>query len=116
MRHISLGTLDISQKGRDYVNDVIANNRLSYGPYTRKFEQQFAVMHGCKHGIFMNSGTSALQVALAALKETYGYADGDEVLVPSTTFIATANVVLQNNMVPIFVDVNPRTFNMEVKN
>jgi dTDP-4-amino-4,6-dideoxygalactose transaminase len=72
-------------------------------------------MHGCKHGIFMNSGTSALQVALAALKETYGYADGDEVLVPSTTFIATANVVLQNNMVPIFVDVNPRTFNMEVR-
>jgi dTDP-4-amino-4,6-dideoxygalactose transaminase len=60
----------------------------------------------------MNSGTSALQVALAALKETYGYEDGDEVLVPATTFIATSNVVIQNNLKPVFVDVDPRTFNI----
>jgi perosamine synthetase len=46
------------------------------------------------------------------LKEVHGYQDGDEVLVPATTFIATSNIVLQNNMVPVFVDVDPVTFNM----
>jgi perosamine synthetase len=113
MRHISLGTLSISDKGKEYVNAALDNNRLSYGFFTQKFESQFSLMHGCKHGIFMNSGTSALQVALAALKEKYGYQDGDEVLVPATTFIATSNIVIQNNLVPVFVDVDPITFNID---
>lgn len=113
-RNITLGTLSISDQGKAYVQDCLDNNRLSYGKYTRKFEQQFADLHGCKHGIFLNSGTSALQVALAALKEVYGYQDGDEVLVPATTFIATSNVVLQNNLKPVFVDVDPETFNIDV--
>ena len=113
MRKITLGTLNISQRGKKYVNDCLDNNRLSKGKYTEKFEREFARMHGCKHGIFMNSGTSALQVALTALKEVNGYQWGDEVLVPATTFIATSNIVIQNNMVPVFVDVNPRTFNMD---
>src|SRR6266704_1216967 len=112
MRQITLGTLNISQQGKDYVNDALNSNRLSYGKYTAKFEAEFARLHECKHAIFMNSGTSALQVALAALKERYGYRDGDEVLVPATTFIATSNIVLQNNMRPVFVDVDPRTFNI----
>jgi dTDP-4-amino-4,6-dideoxygalactose transaminase len=63
--------------------------------------------------VFCNSGTSALQIALAALKEVYGYQDGDEVLVPATTFIATSNVVIQNGLKPVFVDVDPVTFNMD---
>jgi len=113
MRKITLGTLNISKTGKKYVNDCLDNNRLSKGKYTEKFEREFARMHGCKHGVFMNSGTSALQVALSALRETYNYEDGDEVLVPATTFIATSNIVIQNNMVPVFVDVNPRTFNMD---
>ncbi len=112
MRKITLGTLDISARGKQYVNNALNHNRLSRGPYTETFEAEFARMHECKHAIFMNSGTSALQVALAALKEVHGYEDGDEVLVPATTFIATSNVVLQNNLKPVFVDVNPETYNM----
>jgi perosamine synthetase len=113
MRKITLGTLNISQTGKDYVNDCLNNNRLSKGSYTEKFEQEFARLHGCKHGVFLNSGTSALQVALAALKEVHGYKDGDEVIVPATTFIATSNIVIQNNLKPVFVDVDPSTFNMD---
>src|SRR5579859_348355 len=113
MRRIGLGTLNISEQGKQYIMDCLDSNRLSRGKYTDQFEQKFANLHQCKHGVFMNSGTSALQVALAALKEVYGYKDGDEVLVPATTFIATSNIVLQNNLKPVFVDVNPRTFNME---
>ncbi len=112
-RKITLGTLNISDTGKRYVNEALNNNRLSRGPFTEKFEQDFAKMHGCKYGIFLNSGTSALQVALAALKEVYGYQDGDEVIVPATTFIATSNVVLQNNLKPVFVDVDMETFNID---
>src|SRR4029077_11110831 len=110
---ITLGHLKINEKGHKYVQDILNTSRLSYGKYTQKFEEEFARLHGCKFGIFMNSGTSALQVALAALKEVHGYQDGDEVLVPATTFIATSNIVLQNNMKPVFVDVDPYTFNID---
>jgi perosamine synthetase len=110
---ITLGYLLISDQGKKYVNDCLDSNRLSKGKYTIKFEHDFAKMHGCKHGVFCNSGTSALQIALAALKERHCYEDGDEVLVPAITFIATSNVVLQNNLTPVFVDVDPLTFNMD---
>lgn len=113
MRKIALGTLNINLKGKMYVNDCLDNNRLSRGKYTDAFEKRFATAHGCNHALFMNSGTSALQVALAALKEVHGYQDGDEVLVPATTFIATSNIVIQNNLKPVFVDVDPLTFNMD---
>lgn len=110
---VSLGHLAISAQGKKYVNECLDSNRLSRGKYTAKFEQDFAKLHGCKHGVFCNSGTSALQIALAALKERYHYEDGDEVLVPAITFIATSNVVLQNNLTPVFVDVDPLTFNID---
>jgi CDP-6-deoxy-D-xylo-4-hexulose-3-dehydrase len=113
MRKITLGTLNISDQGKKYVNDALDNNRLSSGKYTEQFEKNFAAHHDCQHGVFMNSGTSALQVALAALKEVYNYQDGDEVLVPATTFIATSNIVIQNGLKPVFVDVEPDTFNID---
>jgi dTDP-4-amino-4,6-dideoxygalactose transaminase len=114
-RKITLGTLNISDTGKRYVNDALNNNRLSRGKYTEAFERQFSYLHGCKYGIFLNSGTSALQVALAALKEYYGYEGGDEVIVPATTFIATSNIVIQNGLIPVFVDVDPYTFNIAPK-
>lgn len=112
-RKITLGHLDISATGKRYVNDALDNNRLSYGQYTERFEKEFAAVHGCDHGVFCNSGTSALQIALASLKETYKCRSGEEVIVPATTFIATSNVVLQNGMWPVFVDVDPKTFNLD---
>ena len=115
MRKITLGHLDISMQGKAYVNDALNNNRLSRGRYTDSFEKQFALEHQSRYGIFCNSGTSALQIALAALKELHGYADGDEVLVPATTFIATSNIVLHNNLKPVFVDVDGQSFNMDAE-
>lgn len=102
-----LAGLKISQKGKLYVKKVLDNNRLSYGPFTKKFEEKFAKIHHRKYAIVTNSGTSGLQVALHALKEHYQWEDGDEVLVPAVTFIASSNVILQNNLKPVFVDVEP---------
>ena len=113
MRQITLGHVGVNETGRAYVNDAMLNNRLSYGPYTTRLETEFAKLHQSKHAVFCNSGTSALQIALAALKEVHRYQDGDEVLVPATTFIATSNIVIQNGLKPVFVDVDPVTFNID---
>lgn len=104
-RHIAIADLKISKKAKQYVLEALNKNRLSYGPFTEKFEKTFARLHNRKYAIVTNSGTSALQVALHALKETYSWDDGDEVLVPAITFIASSNAVLHNNLKPVFVDV-----------
>lgn len=113
MSRITLGHLSISERGKQYVMDALASNRLSRGKYTALLEQRFAELHQSQYGVFCNSGTSALQISLAALRERHGYQDGDEVLVPATTFIATSNIVMQNNLTPVFVDVDPRTYNID---
>lgn len=112
-RRVPLGYLNVSEQAKQYVLDALNNNRLSAGPYIAKFEKEFGRQHGVSACVFTSSGTSALQIALAALKEKHGYQDGDEVIVPAVTFVASANVVLQNNMVPVFVDVDPRTYNLD---
>ncbi len=112
-RSIGVGGLKIGSLEKEYVNQVLDSNQLSYGSFSKRFEDQFAEMHGCQYGIFCNSGTSALHIAVATLKEKYGWKDGDEILVPAVTFIATSNVVLHNRMRPVFVDVDPQLYNID---
>lgn len=109
-RQIPIGTLKISSKAKRYVNQALASNRLSYGPFSQKFEALFAKMHQSRFAVVSSSGTAALQIAIAALKEVGRWKDGDEVLVPATTFIATSNIVLYNNLRPVFVEIDPVYF------
>lgn len=102
------------KKEKEYVMNVLDSHRLSYGDWTKKFEELFANEHDSKSSVFSNSGTSALHMALAAMKEKYSWNDGDEVIVPAVTFIATSNIVLFNNMTPVFVDVDPYTYNIDI--
>jgi len=111
-RRISVGDFRFGKFEKRYISKVIASNRLSYGHMTQEFEAQFAREHNCKFGIFCNSGTSALHIALSALKETGKWRDGDEIIVPAVTFVATSNIVLHNNLVPVFVDVDRFTYNI----
>ncbi|PIT83945.1 hypothetical protein COU37_05685 [Candidatus Micrarchaeota archaeon CG10_big_fil_rev_8_21_14_0_10_45_29] len=110
---VPIGFADIGERETKYVNEALKNKRLSYGPFTQKFEKLFAHAHGCKYALTSNSGTSALRVAIAALKEKYSWQDGDEVLVPAITFIATSNIVIMQNLKPVFVDVDPLTYNLD---
>ena len=112
-RKLGVGDATIGELEVQYVLDVLRTGRLSYGPYIAAFEQEFARWHGRKFAVFCNSGTSALQVALHALKEKFSWADGDEVLVPAVTFIASSNVVLQNRLQPVFVDVDPVYYELD---
>jgi dTDP-4-amino-4,6-dideoxygalactose transaminase len=113
MKKIGVGTFRASKEMRKNVNDVLDTGRLSYGPYSMQFEREFSDLHDCGFGILSNSGTSALHVALQALKEVHGWQDGDEVIVPAITFVATVNIVLHNNLTPVLVDVDPRTYNID---
>ena len=107
---IGVGEVRISDISRDNVMDALADNRLTYGPWTKKFEAAWARLHRQRFAIFMNSGTSALHCALAALKEQHGWPDGAKVVVPATTFVATLNTVISNNLTPVFADVNDSDF------
>lgn len=111
--NITLGTYHTTPAIRAAVNAVLDSGRLSYGPVSREYERRFAEMHGCAYGVASNSGTSSLVVALQALKELHGWADGDEVIVPALTFVATINAVLHNRLTPVLVDVDPLTFNID---
>ncbi|ETR65684.1 MAG: glutamine--scyllo-inositol transaminase, partial [Candidatus Magnetoglobus multicellularis str. Araruama] len=112
-KFVGVGDFQVTPEIRKYVNDVLDSGRLSYGPYLSKFEHDFAYLHDCLFGIMCNSGTGALQVAVQTLKIHHSWKDGDEVLVPATTFVATSNVVLHNNLKPVFVDVDAKYFGID---
>jgi dTDP-4-amino-4,6-dideoxygalactose transaminase len=112
---VPIGFADIGEKEIQYVNEALRNKRLSYGPFIQRFEKEFAKAHHCRYALMSNSGTSALRVAIAALKEKFHWKDGDEVLIPAVTFVATSNVVLMQNLKPVFVDVEPDTYNLDPK-
>lgn len=88
--------------------ESIESGWLTQGPKVAEFEKQFAAMHGVKHALAVTSCTTGLHLALAAM----GVGDGDEVIVPAFTWVATANVVLYCGATPVFVDVCPATFNL----
>ena len=103
---VDIGTLKLTQKHISKVIKALKSNRLSYGPMTEEFEQKFSKKHKNKYGIFVNSGTSALQAAIHALKILNNWKNGDEIIMPATTFVATYNVILQNRMKPVLVDID----------
>ena len=82
-----------------------------HGPEVARFEERFAAMHGCKHGIAVVNGTVSLRISLLAA----GIQAADEVIVPPYTFFSTASAVIEANAVPVFVDIDPRTFNIDPK-
>ena len=79
---IGVGGFRISERAKELVRQVLDSNRITAGPMMERFEAEIAAIHGCRFGLMCNSGTGALQIALAALKEVHGWQDGDEVLVP----------------------------------
>lgn len=92
------------------VREPLMSGWLTAGPKVRQFEEMFAERHNVKHAIAVTSATTALHLALVALD----IKEGDEVIVPAFTWVSTANVVLYCRATPVFVDVDPATFNLDV--
>lgn len=83
---------------------------LTSGPKVREFETLFAQRHQVKHAMAVTSATTALHLAVVALD----IKEGDEVIVPAFTWVSTANIVLYQNAKVVFVDIDPKTFNLDV--
>jgi perosamine synthetase len=92
------------------VTAVIRGGWVVGGPKLREFEQRFAAVCGAKHAVGVSSWTAGGFLVLKAL----GIGPGDEVIVPSLTFIASVNVIVHAGATPVFVDVDPRTFNLDI--
>src|SRR6201990_815023 len=91
------------------VAEVIASGWLTQGPRVQEFERAFAARVGAAEAVATTNCTTALQLSLYVA----GVGPGDEVIVPSLSFIATANAVWQNGATPVFADVDPRTYNLD---
>lgn len=93
------------------VREVLLSGWLGLGPKTAEFEKRFATYIGTRHAVGVNSATSALDLALKLL----GVHHGDEVIVPTMTFVSTAHVVAYNLATPIFADIDPMTMNIDLE-
>jgi len=100
---------DITEEEIQSVVETLRSGWLTTGPKVKQLEEEFARYVGCRHAVAVNSGTAALHLALEAV----GIDEGDEVLVPTMTFAATAEVVLYFKAKPVLVDCRQDTFNID---
>jgi perosamine synthetase len=109
-RRIDLAAPFVGESEKAYVADCLDSTWISSaGAYVERFEQGFAEFCEARHAISCTNGTTALHLALMAL----GVGPGDEVIVPTLTFVATANAVTHCGARPVFVDAEPDTWNID---
>mgnify|MGYP001367764386 CR=1 FL=1 len=107
---IPLAAPDITQREKELVLDVLNSGILGLGPKVQIFEKNFADYLGTKYAVACNSGTSGLHMLVHAL----GIRDGDEVITTPFSFIASSNCLLFERAKPVFVDIDERTYNLDV--
>lgn len=96
----------------DAISQVLESSAFAAGPFVKKFEEEFAKAHGAKYCVGMNNGTAALHAIFACL----GLAEGDEVIIPANTFIATPASVSLTKATPVFVDCIESTGSINIRN
>ena len=101
----------ITDDDRRFIDEVLDSGIVAGGtaPQVAAFEQEWAGYVGAKHCLTTTSGTAALHMALAAV----GVGPGDEIITSAFTFLASASCALHQNAIPMFVDIDPRTYNMD---
>lgn len=106
---ITISKPTIEQEELDAVIEVLQSNHIAHGKYVEEFEKKFARFIDSKYAVAVNNGTSALHASLVA----YDIKEGDEIITTPFSFIATANSILMTGAKPVFVDINPFTFNID---
>jgi dTDP-4-amino-4,6-dideoxygalactose transaminase len=102
---ITLSAPDVRPADGDLLRQVLDSGTLSSGPMVHAFETAWAARFGCRHAVAVSSGTAALHLAVIAA----GISAGDLVITTPFSFVASANVVLYERAVPIFVDIDPES-------
>lgn len=100
---------DVSAQMDQVVHEVVSSGGYVMGKHHKAFEEELAAYHGCKHGIAVNSGTDALRIIMDAA----GVGPGDEVITTAFTFVASVETIMQTGATPVFVDIDPATFQMD---
>lgn len=93
---------------------VLTNSRLTNGPQVRKFEEQWSEWLGVKHSLFVSSGSTANSLLVASWKELNDVPDGAKVIVPACTWVTNISPIIQNNLTPVFCDINLRDFSFDL--
>jgi dTDP-4-amino-4,6-dideoxygalactose transaminase len=109
-RIIQISQPSMGQEEWEATREPIFSGWITQGPKVKRFEEMFAKRHEVKHALAVSNCTTALHLALVAL----GVGPGDEVIVPAFTWVSTANAVMYCGAMPVFVDVDPITFNIDV--
>lgn len=104
---VPIARVDIPAQDIEAVGAVLASGRLRQGQLVAEFEEAFASRVGSRHAVAVSSGTAALHLAYMAL-----FRPGDEVIVPAFTFVASASMLVAVGAVPVFAEVDPRTFTL----
>ena len=100
---------ELNEDDKKAVLEVLRTGRLALGPKAVEFEKAMADYIGVKYAVAVSSGTSGLHILVKSLN----IKDGDEVLVPSFTFAASVNAIIYENAKPVFVDIEPETYNLD---
>ncbi len=108
-RAIKIASPVITEDEISAVEEVLRSGELASGRWVKEFEQKFQEYNGTKYAVATSNGTTALHAAVGAL----GLAPGSKVITTGFTFIASANALLYNQLTPVFVDVDPVTFNID---
>ncbi len=106
---IPMSSPDLTDLERQAVLSVVSTPHLSMGPYIHAFEQAFRDRLGCRHALAVSSGTTGLHLVVI----TCGIQEGDLVITTPFSFVASTNVILYERAIPIFVDVEPLTGNLD---
>tara|TARA_B100000989_G_scaffold155386_2_gene115938 strand:+ start:8069 stop:9286 length:1218 start_codon:yes stop_codon:yes gene_type:complete len=98
--------------GQEEIDAVVRclNESTQMGNYSRQFESKIAQLFDKKHCLYVNSGSSALYIGV----EAFGFKEGSEVITPALTFGTSVGCLVRNKLIPVFVDVEPNTFNIDV--
>ncbi|MCL4880107.1 MAG: DegT/DnrJ/EryC1/StrS family aminotransferase [Anaerolineae bacterium] len=107
--NIPISKPNVGEREIAAISEVIRSGMIAQGPKVQEFERRFAEYHGVKHAIASTNGTTALQMAMLA----NGIGAGDEVIIPSFSFFATASSILFTGAKPVFADIDPETFNLD---
>src|SRR5437868_1619989 len=110
IKPIPLARPDISPREIDAVVDVLQSDVLSIGPRVEEFERLVAKLVGRRHGIGVSSGTAGLHCCMIA----GGIGEGHEVITTPFSFVASTNCILYVGAKPVFVDIDPKTLNIDV--
>jgi len=105
---ISIAKPNFGEEEERAVLEVLKSGILVKGPKIQEFEKNFAEYIGVKHAITISSGTTALELAIAA----FDFPEDSEIIVPTFTFVSSANAIVLNNFKPVFVDIDNKTFNI----